>query len=70
MNNLYIYNDNSAKRVLFQCFANSILEADKMLLEACSIKADKSPQVGCEVYSDFKDISEEEAAYYELCCSI
>ena len=46
----YIYRDNSTpeKRIIFQCMAENILEADKLYEKATGKDVTKQSYIGCE----------------------
>ena len=69
LKNLYVYTDNSIKRITYQCFASSIMEADKLVCEALGIRIDKSAHIGCQIVFNWSDVEECEIGYYGgLCC--
>lgn len=50
----YIYTDNVKKKVLFECQADDILEADKLFQQHTGLDPVKERGVGCEVLKDSK----------------
>lgn len=46
----FIYHDNKQKgKVIFECYADSILDADKEFEKAMKIDVVKHPYIGCEI---------------------
>ena len=49
LNNLYRYSNYLTGKLIFECFANDILEADKKYSQATGQRADKQNFVGCSI---------------------
>jgi hypothetical protein len=55
--NKYTYRDNSAgRKVIFECVANNILEADKLYEEKTGNNPEKQNHVGCSIEKIDKDL--------------
>lgn len=45
----FIYTDHKVEKIVFECEAEDILEADKLLKLQLNVEAVKSPWIGCQV---------------------
>ena len=58
IHNHYIYHDNdNGGKVIFECLALNIMEADKLFENKTGIKAVKASNIGCEIATNINEVS-------------